>query len=79
MLLKLLNLFFNYERKEIAEFRKAVKQFKANLPATLAVQRDKIDTAYNNNCEFRRAAVKFPATTKETINRPLTNADFWKC
>jgi hypothetical protein len=30
---KLLSLFFAYERAEIAEFRKAVVQFKADLPA----------------------------------------------
>src|SRR5262249_12616572 len=28
----LLNLFFGYERQEIAEFRKAVEQFKADIP-----------------------------------------------
>ena len=33
---KLLNLFFGYERKEISDFRKAVDQFKTNLPAVLA-------------------------------------------
>src|SRR3989304_5995132 len=32
---KLLNLFFAYERVEIAEFRHAVEQFKTDLPAGL--------------------------------------------
>lgn len=31
---KLLNLFFEYERAEITEFRKAVEQFKADLPSS---------------------------------------------
>ena len=31
---KLLNLFFDYERAEITEFRKAVEQFKADLPSS---------------------------------------------
>jgi hypothetical protein len=30
---KLLGLFFGYERQEIADFRKAVEQFKTDLPA----------------------------------------------
>ena len=34
-LLKLLNLFFKYEREEIREFRKAVEEFKTYLPAVL--------------------------------------------
>lgn len=33
---KLLELFFDYERKEIADFRKAVEQFKVDLPAVPA-------------------------------------------
>ena len=32
---QLLDLFFGYERPEIAEFRKAVEQFKTDLPAVL--------------------------------------------
>ena len=40
-LLKLLTLFFSYERQEIAEFRKAVQQFKADLPAVLEALRDR--------------------------------------
>ena len=32
---RLLELFFGYERPEIAEFRKAVEQFKTDLPAVL--------------------------------------------
>ena len=40
---KLLNLFFNYERVEIAEFRQAVEQFKADLPAVLEGLREMIE------------------------------------
>jgi hypothetical protein len=36
LLEKLLKLFFAYERTEIAEFRKAVEQFKTDLPAVLS-------------------------------------------
>src|SRR5262245_29586735 len=41
----LLGLFFSYERSEIAEFRKAIEQFKSDLPHVLAALRDMIETA----------------------------------
>src|SRR6266478_1364389 len=40
---KLLDLFFSHERPEIAECRKAVEQFKADLPAVLAALRGMIE------------------------------------
>ena len=43
---KLLNLFFAYERAEIAEFRKAVELFKTDLPAVLKALREMIERAY---------------------------------
>ncbi|MGK9338859.1 type ISP restriction/modification enzyme [Sinorhizobium meliloti] len=72
---KLVTLFFGYERAEIAEFRKAVQQFKADLPAVLKALRARIDTAYEENAEFREAAAGFLETCKETINPALGEAD----
>jgi hypothetical protein len=37
---KLLELFFGYQRPEIANFRRAVDQFKLDLPAVLKALRD---------------------------------------
>ncbi|MGV1802864.1 type ISP restriction/modification enzyme [Agrobacterium vitis] len=74
-LLKLVTLFFSYERAEIAEFRKAVEQFKADLPAVLSALRERIDEAYASNAGFRKAAVRFLETCKETINPTLGEAD----
>jgi predicted helicase len=74
-LLKLLNLFFGYEREEIAEFRKAVQQFKADLPAVLEALRDKINAAYASNPDFQKAARKFLAHAKDTINPSVSEAD----
>lgn len=42
---KLLNLFFSYQRPEIADFRKAVEQFKIDLPAVLKALREMIEGA----------------------------------
>ncbi|MGN6583340.1 MAG: type ISP restriction/modification enzyme, partial [Rhizobiaceae bacterium] len=74
-LLRLLNLFFSYERQEIAEFRKAVQQFSADLPAVLDALRGKIDAAYRDNAGFREAAGKFLRHAKDTINPSVGEAD----
>lgn len=72
---KLLNLFFGYERKEISNFRKAVEQFKTDLPAVLDALRDMIDKAHREEPKFKKAAAKFLEHAKETINPSLTDAD----
>ena len=72
---KLLNLFFGYERKEISNFRKAVEQFKTDLPAVLDALREMIDKAHREEPKFKKAAAKFLEHAKETINPSLTDAD----
>jgi predicted helicase len=72
---KLLELFFDYERKEIADFRKAVEQFKTDLPEVLKALRDMIDAAESDNLEFRHAAIKFLKHAQDTINPNVTAAD----
>ena len=59
---KLLDLFFSHERPEIAEFRKAVEQFKADLPAVLAALRGMIERSEATSPEFRAAALRFLKT-----------------
>jgi predicted helicase len=70
----LLELFFGWQRPEIAEFRKAIAQFKADLPAVLVALRDRIDEAYDNNEIFRAAAAVFLKQAKASIN-PSVAAD----
>ncbi|HKZ09186.1 MAG TPA: type ISP restriction/modification enzyme [Rhodanobacteraceae bacterium] len=72
---RLLELYFGYERPEIAEFRKAVDQFKADLPAVCDALRDMIERAYTDNSTFRAAADKFLKQARETINPSLAEAD----
>jgi predicted helicase len=74
-LLRLVTLFFGYEREEIAEFRRAVEQFKADLPAVLDALRAQIDEAYANNAPFQEAAQKFLKHAKDTINPAVSEAD----
>lgn len=72
---KLLRIFFQYERPEIAEFRKAVAQFKTDLPAVLAALREMIDKAERDNLAFCKAAIKFLKHAQDTINPSVTAAD----
>ena len=72
---KLLTLFFSYERTEIAEFRKAVEQFKTDLPAMLEALRGMIERAHTENPEFRKESERFLIHAQEAINPSLTDAD----
>jgi predicted helicase len=71
----LLDLFFDYEREEIADFRKAVEQFKTDLPAVLQSLRDMIESAEKENEKFRKAALRFLKHAQDTINPSVTAAD----
>jgi predicted helicase len=71
----LLELFFGYQRPEIADFRKAVSQFKTDLPQVLNALRGRIDMAYRNNAFFSEAARDFLKHAKKTINPAVTDAD----
>ena len=72
---KLLNLFFAFERAEIAKFRKGVEQFKTDLPAVLDALRNMIEQAFRDNAKFRNASEGFLDHAKEAINPCLTAAD----
>lgn len=72
---KLLKLFFGYERPEIEAFRKAVEQFKLDLPAVLESLRAMIERSLRDEPAFRKAADEFLKHTQESINPSLTEAD----
>ena len=74
-LAKLLKLFFSFERPEIAGFRAAVEQFKADLPAVLKALREMIEREHERNPSFRTAEAKFLVHAQEAINPGLTDAD----
>jgi len=72
---KLLRLFFSHEPEAITEFRKAVAQFKADLPAVLGALRAMIERNEAENPAFHAAAVRFLKHAQETINPSVTAAD----
>jgi predicted helicase len=72
---KLLKLFFAFERPEIAGFRRAVEQFKTDLPAVLKGLRDMIEAQHQRNAAFRAAQDAFLLHAQEAINPGLAAAD----
>lgn len=72
---RLLKLFFSYERPEIEAFRKAVEQFKTDLPAVLEALRSMIDNSHKQIPAFRKAAGDFLKHAQEAINPSLVDAD----
>lgn len=71
----LLNSFFSYQRPEIADFRKAVVQFRNDLPAVLKSLREMIEDSEQKNFQFKEAASDFLKHAKDAINPSLTEAD----
>lgn len=71
----LLDLFFKYERPEVADFRKAVVQFQTDLPEVLKALREMIEKAQKDNAAFRKGATKFLKHAQETINPAVTAED----
>ncbi len=71
----LLDLFFKYERPEVADFRKAVVQFQTDLPNILKDLRSMIEKAQKDSAPFRKAATKFLKHAQETINPVVTAED----
>jgi predicted helicase len=72
---RLLELFFGWQRPEIAEFRKAIVQFKADLPAVLVALRERIDQAEASNAAYQADAAAFLKQAKASINPSVTADD----
>lgn len=72
---KLLGLFFAYQRPEIAGFRKAVEQFKHDLPDVLDALRDQINDAYKTNKTFSTRAGQFLTQARKAINPAVSDED----
>ncbi|CAD5373209.1 hypothetical protein RA210_U30121 [Rubrivivax sp. A210] len=72
---QLLKLFFGFERPEIAGFRRAVEQFKTDLPAVLKGLREMIEAQHAGNAAFRAASEAFLLHAQEAINPGLAAAD----
>ncbi len=74
-LFHLLELFFAYERAAVADFRRAVSQFAADLPAVLQRLREIIAEKRAASRDFARAELKFLDHAREAINPAVTEED----
>lgn len=74
-LLPLLTRFFAHERQEIADFKKAVKQFALDLPAVLTALREIIQTKRKDSKDFARAQDDFLKHARDAINPAVDEAD----
>jgi predicted helicase len=74
-LMELMELFFGYERPEIGDFRKAVAQFRDDLPAITSALNDLIEKAGATLPDYQKAEAKFLSHAKGTINPAITTAD----
>jgi hypothetical protein len=76
---RLLDLFFGYERPEIAQFHKAVEQFKTDLPAVIKALREKIEIASKANPLLRQRRKNFSNMHARRSIRPLPPRMCAKC
>jgi hypothetical protein len=72
---RLMQVFFAFERPEIADFRAAVVQFGQDLPAVLAALRAMIAAQEADNPAFRAAALAFLEQARAVINPELGPAE----
>ena len=74
-LLPLLTRFFAHERQEVADFRKAVKQFAVDLPAVLKALREIIQEKRASSRDFAKAQDAFLKHARDAINPAVTEDD----
>jgi predicted helicase len=74
-LFALLTRFFAHERREIADFRKAVKQFASDLPAVLEALRAIIAAKRQSTKAFAKAEDDFLQHAREAINPTVSAED----
>ena len=74
-LLPLIARFFAHERQEVADFRKAVKQFALDLPQVLGALRDIIAEKRAASSDFARAEEAFLKHARDAINPAVSDED----
>jgi Type ISP restriction-modification enzyme, coupler domain len=71
----LLHKFFNYESEARRRFRRAVDQFKDDLPEVLLTLRKMIDGAYVRNDTFKKSFGQFLRHARNTIHPSVNEED----
>lgn len=71
----LLLKFFEYERPEVAQYNRAIEQFKIDLPHVLIALREQIEQASKTNKTFSKEEKKFLTHARDTINPSIDSSD----
>ncbi len=72
---KILILFLEYVRPEVANFREAIAKFQEDLPTILKSLRDTLKKEDKNNKQFKQARDEFLAICQESINPEISGDD----
>jgi predicted helicase len=65
---RLLNIFVDYERPEVRDFRAAITKFKEDIPSILGKLRETIQIAEKENQQFRDRRNAFLEVCRQSIN-----------
>lgn len=71
----LLRAFVEFERAELADFRRAIEQFKLDMPKVLDALRALIEQQQADNKPFAKALKTFLALCRSSINESVTAED----
>ncbi len=71
----LITKFLGYEPSAISDFRKAIQQFKTDLPSVLSALRKVIGASYKEKPKFRETAQEFLELCRKSINPAVEEAD----
>ncbi|MGH8461785.1 MAG: N-6 DNA methylase [Stenotrophobium sp.] len=71
----LLKTFVSFERPELADFRRAVEQFKEDLPKVLDALREMFEREQADNPAFTKALRKFLKLCRDSINATVSEED----
>ena len=72
---RLLNIFVDYERPEVRDFRAAIAKFKEDIPSILDKLRETIQIAEKENQEFCDRRNAFLAVCRQSINPEISIFD----
>jgi predicted helicase len=75
---QLLKTFFEYEKPEILEFRKALEQFTLDIPKIVDGIREKISKAEIENSNFKEIYLRFVHICQNSIDRNISKTDIYE-
>jgi predicted helicase len=75
---ELLETFLDYEKPEIAEFRKALEQFTEDIPKIVKGIKEKISVAEKDNKNFNSCYSDFREVCENSIDKNISKSDIYE-